>query len=422
MKLFFKIFFLSLFFHVGYSQVNPKEQIINYTEFKGKVINSESKEPLPFANLSLIGTNITSITNSNGEFIIKIPKTELSSKIRISFIGYKTEIIDLESFEEKNKTILLDVFISPLSETIISIPKNVDDLVRKTLSNVNNNYFEDHNIMTAFYRESIKRKKRNLSLSEVVVDVYKSPYKRYQKREVIDLLKIRKDTDYSRLDTVAFKLAGGPYNTLSLDLIKYHDNFIPLFFMSNYDFWIHRTSEIDGLPVYVVKFKQKDEIKDPLFYGELFIDGENNTLLSAIFSLNVSDKLKSSRLFVKKKPRNANVWPVKANFRVDYTQNNGKWYYNYSNSSIDFKVNWDKKIFNSTYSISSEMLITDWRSNSNLNYPEKNKIIKPSIILADSKTGFQDLDFWGKDNIIEPDNSIENAIRKIQRKLKRIRD
>lgn len=422
MKLFFKIFFLSLFFHVGYSQVNPKEQIINYTEFKGKVINSESKEPLPFANLSLIGTNITSITNSNGEFIIKIPKTELSSKIRISFIGYKTEIIDLESFEEKNKTILLDVFISPLSETIISIPKNVDDLVRKTLSNVNNNYFEDHNIMTAFYRESIKRKKRNLSLSEVVVDVYKSPYKRYQKKEVIDLLKIRKDTDYSRLDTVAFKLAGGPYNTLSLDLIKYHDNFIPLFFMSNYDFWIHRTSEIDGLPVYVVKFKQKDEIKDPLFYGELFIDGENNTLLSAIFSLNVSDKLKSSRLFVKKKPRNANVWPVKANFRVDYTQNNGKWYYNYSNSSIDFKVNWDKKIFNSTYSISSEMLITDWRSNSNLNYPEKNKIIKPSIILADSKTGFQDLDFWGKDNIIEPDNSIENAIRKIQRKLKRIRD
>lgn len=422
MKLFFKIFFLSLFFSIGYSQTNPKEQAVNYTEFKGKVINADSKEPLPFANLSLIGTNITSITNSNGEFIIKIPKTELSSKVRISFIGYKTETIELDSFEEKNKTILLDVFISPLSETIISIPKNVDDLVRKTLSNVNNNYLEDHNIMTAFYRESIKRKKRNLSLSEVVVDIYKSPYKRYQKREIIDLLKIRKDTDYSRLDTVAFKLAGGPYNTLTLDLIKYHDNFIPLFFMSNYDFWIHRTSEIDGLPVYVVKFKQKDEIKDPLFYGELFIDGENKTLLSAIFSLNVSDKLKSSRLFVKKKPRNANVWPVKANFRVDYTQNNGKWYYNYSNSSIDFKVNWDKKIFNSTYSISSEMLITDWRSNSNLNYPEKNKIIKPSIILADSKTGFQDLDFWGKDNIIEPDNSIENAIRKIQRKLKRIRD
>jgi len=422
MKLNLNVFFLTLFLCLGYSQSTVSQQDLKYIEFKGKVINSENKEPLPFANLSLVGTNITSITNSNGEFVVKIPKTILSSKIKISFIGYKTEIIELDSFEQKNKTILLDVFISPLSETVISIPKNVDDLVRKTLSNVNNNYLDDHNIMTAFYRESIKRKKRNLSLSEVVVDIYKSPYKRYQKREIIDLLKIRKDTDYSRLDTVAFKLAGGPYNTLTLDLIKYHDNFIPLFFMSNYDFWIHRTSEIDGLPVYVVKFKQKDEIKDPLFYGELFIDGDNKTLLSAIFSLNVSDKLKSSRLFVKKKPRNANVWPVKANFRVDYTQNNGKWYYNYSNSSIDFKVNWDKKIFNTTYSVSSEMLVTNWRSNSNLNYPEKDKIIKPSIILADSKTGFQDLDFWGEDNIIEPDNSIQNAIRKIQRKLKRLRD
>ena len=29
-------------------------------------------------------------------------KTELSSKVRISFIGYKTETIELDSFEEKN--------------------------------------------------------------------------------------------------------------------------------------------------------------------------------------------------------------------------------------------------------------------------------------------------------------------------------
>ena len=422
MKLFFNIFFLSLFFNIGYSQTNPKEQAVNYTEFKGKVINAENEEPLPFANISVVGSNITSITNNNGEFVVKIPDSNLLSKVKISFIGYKTEIIDLETHEDTNKIISLDVFIVPLPEAIITIPKNVDNLVRETLSNANNNYLEQHNIMTAFYRESIKRKKRNISLSEAVVDIYKSPYKRYQKKEVIDLLKIRKDTDYSRLDTIAFKIAGGPYNTLRLDLIKYDVNFIPLFFMSNYDFWIHRTSEINGLPVYVVKFKQKVEIRDPLFYGELFIDGENKILLSANFSLNIEDKIKSSRLFVRKKPRNAIVWPVKTNFRVDYTQKNGKWYYNYSNSSIDFKINWDRKIFNTTYSITSEMLVTDWKLNDESNYPDKNNIIKPSIILADSKKGFEDLDFWGEDNIIEPDNSIENAIRKIQRKLKRIRD
>lgn len=422
MKYFLNLFlliFVSISIHSQKSEVKNEE---NFIEFKGKVINAENEEPLPFANISVVGSNITSITNNNGEFVVKIPDSNLLSKVKISFIGYKTEIIDLETLEDKNKIISLDVFIVPLPEAIITIPKNVDDLVRETLSNANNNYLTEHNIMTAFYRESIKRKKRNISLSEAVVDIYKSPYKRYQKKEVIDLLKIRKDTDYSRLDTVAFKIAGGPYNTLRLDLIKYDVNFIPLFFMSNYDFWIHRTSEINGLPVYVVKFKQKAEIRDPLFFGELFIDGENKILLSANFSLNVEDKIKSSRLFVRKKPRNANVWPVKTNFRVDYTQKNGKWYYNYSNSSIDFKINWDRKIFNTTYSITSEMLVTDWKLNNESNYPDKNNIIKPSIILADSKKGFEDLDFWGRDNIIEPDNSIQNAIKKIQRKLKRLRN
>ena len=68
------------------------------------------------------------------------------------------------------------------------------------------------------------------------------------------------------------------------------------------------------------------------------------------------------------------------------------------------------------------MLVTDWKLNNESNYPDKNNIIKPSIILADSKKGFEDLDFWGRDNIIEPDNSIQNAIKKIQRKLKRLRN
>ena len=43
-----------------------------------------------------------------------------------------------------------------------------------------------------------------------------------------------------------------------------------------------------------------------------------------------------------------------------------------------------------------------------------------SIILADSNTGFQDLNFWGEKNIIEPENSIQNAIKKIKKKLDKL--
>jgi hypothetical protein len=365
-------------------------------------------------------SNISTISNSDGNFSLKIPDSYKSKKIKISFIGFKTKIIDLGSYEKLDKPISLDVFVSPLNETIIAIPKNVKQLVEETLTNYGDNYLENHNVMTAFYRETIKKKRRNVSLSEAVIDIYKSPYEKYQKKEVIKVLKIRKDTDYSRLDTVALKLSGGPYNTLFQDIIKYPNYFIPLFYVSNYTFWVHRTSEINKTPVFVIRFKQKEDLDEPLFFGELFIDGKNKVLLSANYSLNVTNREKSSKLFVAKKPKKADVWPTKANFRVDYTERDGKWYYNYSNLSLDFKVNWNKKIFNTTYSLSSEMVITDWKENINLEYPKRKEFLNPSVILTDSKLGFNDSEFWGTENIIEPENTIQNAIKKIQRKLKRL--
>ncbi len=393
---------------------------LDFIEFNGKVINSENKEPLIFANIGLVESNISTISNSNGDFIIKIPKNHPNRKIKISFIGFKTKIVNLKSYKISKKPISLDVYVSPLSETVVSVPKDVDELVRQTLANSGQNYLLKHNLMTAFYRETIKKRRRNVSLSEAVINIYKSPYKKYQKREGIKVLKIRKDTDYIKLDTVAMKLAGGPYNTLFQDIIKYPDNFIPLFYFSNYNFWIHRTSEINNVPVFVVRFKQKDDVDEPLFFGEMYIDGNNKILLSANYSLNVNDREKSSRLFVQKKPRNANVWPLNANFRVDYAERGGKWYYSYSNLTLDFKVNWDKKIFNTIYSLSSEMVVTDWTENENFDSLKKKEFLKPSVILTDSKMGFSDIDFWGINNIIEPENSIQNAIKKIQRKLKRL--
>jgi len=391
----------------------------DYIEFSGKIINAENKEPLIFANLNLLESNISTISNSKGAFKIKIPKSHSSSKVKVSFIGFKTRIIDLKLFDDKN-TISLNVYVTPLSEMVMSIPKDVEGLVRETLSNSGKNYLEENTIMTAFYRETIKRKRRNVSLSEAVVNIYKSSYKIYSKKDGIKILKIRKDTDYSRLDTVALKLSGGPFNTLFQDIIKYPNYFIPSFFISNYSFSVHRTSKINNTSVYVIRFKQKEDIIEPFYYGELYIDGKNKILLSATYSLNISDREKASELFVKKKPKGANVWPTKAAYRVDYAERNGKWFYSYSNLSIDFKVNWYKKIFNTTYSLSAEMAITDWIENRTSDYPKRKELINPSIILTDSKVGFKDLNFWGEDNIIEPENSIQNAIKKIKKKLNKI--
>jgi hypothetical protein len=68
-----------------------------------------------------------------------------------------------------------------------------------------------------------------------------------------------------------------------------------------------------------------------------------------------------------------------------------------------------------------EMAVTDWEKSLASEFPRYRNRIKSDIILTDEAIGFSDPDFWGEYNIIEPEKSIESAIKKIQRQLKRAR-
>lgn len=420
MKLFKIYIVLNLIFQINcFSQIdlNKKNNTnISYKEYQGKILNVDSKEELAFANISVLNSNISTISNINGEFSIKIPEN-YKPNIKVSFIGYSSKIINLNKV--KNKIILLNVYSIPLSEMILSIPKDVESLVKKALFNSQNNYINEDLLMTSFFRESIKRRKKNVSLTEAVSKIYKAPYGN-SKRDIIEFVKLRKNTDYSRLDTLTVKLAGGPFNTLFLDIIKYPNSFIPKANISLYSYVIKRTTRVNNKPVYVVGFKQKEGVQLPSIQGELYIDVGKLIIVSANFNLNTTNKELIKNLFVVKKPKNADVLPIQAKYKVDYTEKHGKWVFNYSNLLLQLKINYDKKLFNTSYSFSSEIAVTDWAINKKIILPNNKMRVKPKIILSDSKLGFKDSDFWGANNIIEPESSIQNAIRKIKKQLNKL--
>ncbi len=391
---------------------------ISFKEYHGKIADASNKEGLAFANISLLNSNISTISNINGDFSIKIPEN-YKPNIKVSFIGYSPKIVDLKNLKNKRNIILLDVYSIPLSEMILTIPKDVEGLVRKALFNSKRNYLNENLLMTSFFRESIKRRRRNVSLTEAVSKIYKFPYESY-KRDVIEFVKLRKNTDYSRLDTLIVKLAGGPFNTLFLDIVKYPNFFIPKENIPLYSYVIKRTTKVNNSPVYVVGFKQKENIELPSIQGELYIKVDKLVIISANFNLNINNKDFIKNLFVVTKPKGANVWPLQAKYKVDYVEKNGKWIFNYSNLLLKLKINYDKKLFNTSYTFASEIAITDWTQNNSFALPKNKMRVKPKIILSDSKLGFIDLDFWGTDNIIEPEKSIQNAIRKIKKQLNRL--
>ncbi len=286
------------------------------------------------------------------------------------------------------------------------------------MDNRRDNYYETPLIMKAFYRESIKKRRSYASLSEAVIDVYKYPYKS-QSHDNVKLIKARKSTDYRKIDTLIIKLQGGPYNNLAMDMIKNQDVFFSTDIFDIYKFTFDKVISMNNKTVYVINFIQKSSIVEPYYQGKLYVDTQNFALVKTVYSLNLQNLQKASRFFVKKKPAKADVIPVRTNYIVDYRNNGGKWYFGYSRIELSFKVDWNKKLFNSLYHLTIEMAVTDWEKNLNkVNLKNKEKL-KNNVILNERASGFSNPEFWGELNVIEPEKSIENAIKKIQKHLKK---
>jgi len=395
-----------------------QEQDEEYTEYRGQIVEAGSDKPLALASITLEGSNISTVSNTDGEFLLKIPKTVTSGNIMISFLGYENTTVPIQRLNREGNEIELKVSFTKLPGVNVNAPKNAEALVREVLLKRGENYIGDDMVMTAFYRETIKKRRKNVSLSEAVVNIYKTPYLS-NKNDAMKLFKARKSTDYSKLDTVALKLQGGPFNALYVDIMKYPQFIFIEGKVDEYEFKFERSTYINDRLIYVINFNQLPTIRTPLYQGKLYIDVENKTLKSAVYELNITNRELAARLFVRKKPSRVDVWPTEVAYRVDYREKNGKWYYSYSNVLMEFKVDWKGKLFNSTYSMAAEMAVTDWKKNASGDFPKNREKIKKSIILSDENIGFTDPNFWGEYNIIEPEKSIESAIRKIQRQLRR---
>ncbi|MFG6686181.1 carboxypeptidase-like regulatory domain-containing protein [Mariniflexile sp. HNIBRBA6329] len=414
MKRFFLYILTCLLFFSGMQYIIAQTST-GFIEIKGKIVDDNSNDALVFADITIKDSNISTITNSDGEFALKIPDSLASKLITFSHLGYQKKEMKISELNGHSKIKLFPA-VTELNEVEVKTYRDAETLLRETLKNRSNAYNNDNALMTAFYRETIKKRRRNASLSEAVVQIHKQPYSNF-KNDAIELIKARKSTDYTRLDTLAVKLQGGPFSNLYTDIIKY-----PEYIFSNenivlYDFDFGESTQVNNKPVYVVNFKQKPSIKEPLYYGKLYIDAETLALTNAVFRLNVENKELSSEMYIRKKPRKVDVYPTEATYRVNYRTQDGKWHYAYSNILLTFKVNWKGKLFNSVYTLNSEMAITDWRiSNPNL-IKAKEHMLKPTTILADETSGFKDPAFWGEYNIIEPEKSIEAAIEKIKKQL-----
>lgn len=407
----FLLVFCMLLLSASSFAFQPKAE--DYVEYRGEVVNSRNGHGIASAFLALNNSNISTITNEDGEFSLKVPEDLIEATVTISVLGFQSKTLPISYFKAEDTRIELSETVEELSEISLYQATDAKLLVREMLSKKDENYFIDESLMTSFYRETIKKGWSDVSLSEAVLKIYKTPYNS-TKKDLVSIYKARKSTDYDKLDTIAMKLKGGPFNTLYLDMMKYTEYVLRPGMMESYNFSFAEPTKINDRYTYVVDFKEIDH-SDPWYFGKLFIDAETSTLVKAAYSLNVDDRTKAQEMFVKKKPNGSKVYPVELNYEVDYAESNGKWRYAYGKAQMEYVVNWKRKIFNSRYKINSEMVVTDLEKYAGEDWKQDKDLIRPNIVMVDDVSGFYDANFWGNNNIIEPDKSIQNAIDKIKR-------
>jgi hypothetical protein len=104
------ILLILLFISVGHAQ----EILI-----EGHVVDSKSKTPIPYANISFLKTLKGTSSNDEGYFYIDVPESYLERDVHISALGFKDTILSAKRISV-NKKILLKEDTFELEEVIVS--------------------------------------------------------------------------------------------------------------------------------------------------------------------------------------------------------------------------------------------------------------------------------------------------------------
>jgi len=416
------LFFFFLAIIQSEAQINPinNNDSSSFKYFKGTILDSKTKNELIFASITVSGSNISTISNSEGDFLIKLPLDRQDASLIISFLGYKDKVISIKDLKQEKNVLYLEPINILLKDVVVNA-MDANKLFSNVLNNRSKNYGDSTIQMIGFYRESIKKRRTYVSVLESIVDIEKMPFSSGVEDQV-NILKGRKNVDYTKLDTINFKLEGGLFTALFIDIIKDPSNIFSENVFDFYNFRFEDITQINDKQVLIISFKQKSSLEDPdpLYAGKLFIDAKSLAIISATFQLNVENRIKAGLIFTRKKPKGLVLYPTEVSYQVDYRQQNNKWIFSYSRGDITFKLNWDKWIFNTSYNTTFELVNTNWEnleSKLQINTPK----LSPYVIMSDRIPNSADVNFWGEYNIIEPEKSIESAIIKIQRKkLKQI--
>ena len=392
-------------------EISSKKEETHFS-IGGRLFDSATGEPVAFASAGLLHTSIGTITNLDGEFKLVIPDTLQNLKVRLSHIGYKSQEIDVPLLKEGFVSIEMNPQIVSLHEVVVNAVNPVST-INEMLKNRESNYSAEPVHLTTFYREGIDHNNLNTDLTESILHVHKTGYNKNALNDQVKLIKKRRVTNRVRTDTIFPKMRSGINSCLILDIIKELPVFLTPDETIQYKYSYVGKNSLDNRIVNIISFQQKENIMEPLYSGELFIEEGNKALVEVRFEINPRFTNQATNMFVDKKSSGLRINLQYARYIVSYKpSDDGLYYVNHVRGDLQFKIRHKKRLSGSPLNFWFEMVTCKVDTENNNPFRQKERI-STTRIFAETKHDY-DKNFWENFNIILPEEKLkENIIQNL---------
>ncbi|WP_127129636.1 serine hydrolase [Pseudoflavitalea rhizosphaerae] len=255
--------FFLLFFNYIFAQDNK-------LLIQGAVF-AEDGQPVPYASISLVKDGLGTITNQSGRFALYIPAVPKDDHILVTMLGYEPQLVLLNAFKPASALrITLKLQASQLEEVVVTPPDPLQ-LIRNAIARIPQNYYNQPHVLNGFYRVDTRKGQQHIMLSEAVFDIYNPDYTSGKKSR-FRLTKMRSIQDEQASHGLDLGLT--PASLYTYDIVKELESsdLLSREGLKQHDFKFKGITNYNGIDACLITFDQKDELKQSLLKGKLWLD------------------------------------------------------------------------------------------------------------------------------------------------------
>lgn len=157
--------------------LSVKAQETSRITIKGRVTDASTGEPVPFANLGVVGTLAGVASDMDGEFELLLPGAYADKTLRVSVVGYAP--YDIKAADAAAKGEDWKIALQPVTYAIQQVNVNAQSLVyrkmlQEAVENIGRNYFVSPYNYRGYFQYQIFNGDARVSSNEAIVTLYDS--------------------------------------------------------------------------------------------------------------------------------------------------------------------------------------------------------------------------------------------------------